>query len=161
MFFLAVAVLGLLTVGVGVTNLYEAPGDEFESNGEFGYQPFPGDDDADYNRNLGLILGAFGAGSIVVGLLALGSRLNPLRCGLLAGGVGLAIWGVIMGSQGSNDWLTIVTSGIALAVLLYSANFIDEGIGLPGGPAKSPPPSTGDSVSESGPPVDPPAMHGI
>jgi hypothetical protein len=65
-----------------------------------------------------------------VGLLGLSSRFNPLRAGLLAGGVGLVLAGVGVGSSGSDDWLVFLTSGLALLVLIGSAYWLDEGLPL-------------------------------
>jgi hypothetical protein len=126
-FFLAVAVLAVTVVVSGVTTLYDAPSEEA---GEFeGFEDVsPSGETADYNRNVGLILGLIGAGTIASGLLGLGSRFNPLRTGLLAGGVGLVLGGVGLGSTGSDDWLTFLTSSLALATLLGSSLWLDEGL---------------------------------
>ncbi len=124
LFFLAVAVVAVTVVVSGVTTLYEAP------SGDGGFV-FGGDQEsADYNRNLGLIFGLIGTATVAVGLLGLGSRFNPLRAGLLAGGVGLVLAGVGVGSSGSDDWLVFLTSGLALIVLIGSAYWLDEGLPL-------------------------------
>ena len=131
LFFLAVAVMGITTVAIGLTTVYEAP-----SGGEEAFEGFDGivfgvdQETADYNRNLGLIFGFIGTGAIAVGLLGLRSRFNPLRAGLLSGGVGLVLAGVGFGAGGSDDWLTFVTSGLALLTLLGSAAWLDEGLPL-------------------------------
>ena len=160
-FFLAVAALGITTVGVGVTNLYEAPSQE-EATFDDGFGDFDGvfvedEEQADYNRNVGLILGVIGAGVIALGLLALDARLNPLRSGLLAAGVGLILWGVGTGSNGSDDWLTVLTSGLGLAVLLACTGFLDNGLPreLFTGGARRPP-----SPPLSGPPAGPGGFGG-
>ena len=127
-FFLAVAVLAVTVVVTGVVTLYDAPSGD---TGAFqGFQGFEDDGTADYNRNVGLILGFIGAGTIVIGLLGLRSRLNPLRVGLLAGGVALVLGGVGVGSSGTDDWLIFLTSGLALAALIGSAPWLDEGLPL-------------------------------
>ena len=149
LFFLAVAIVAVTVVVSGVTTLYKAPSgdeggldefegfeiegfEEFEQLEEFGvFDGFEFEEDqesADYNRNLGLIFGLIGTATIAVGLLGLGSRFNPLRAGLLAGGVGLVLTGVGVGSSGSDDWLTFVTSGLALLTLLGSVAWLDEGL---------------------------------
>lgn len=131
LFFLAVAVIAITTVVIGVTTVYEAP-----SGGEEAFDGFEGfvferdEETADYNRNLGLVFGFIGIATIAVGLLGLGSRFNPLRTGLLGGGVGLVLAGVGIGAGGSDDWLTFVTSGLALLTLLMSAAWLDEGLPL-------------------------------
>ncbi len=131
LFFLAVAVTGITTVVIGVATIYEVP-----SGGEEAFEGFDGfvfeqdQETADYNRNLGLLFGFIGITTIAVGLLGLGSRFNPLRTGLLGGGVGLVLAGVGIGAGGSDDWLTFVTSGLALLTLLASAAWLDEGFPL-------------------------------
>lgn len=143
LFFLAVAVVGITVVVSGVTTLYDAP-----SGGDGGFESFNGfeedDDVADYNRNVGLIVGLIGSGAIVIGLLGLGSRHNPLRSGLLVGGVGLVMAGVGFGAGGSDDWLVFLTSGLALLALIVSGFWLDEGLpvrisaGAPPGDAGGP-----------------------
>ncbi len=169
LFFLAVAIVAVTVVVSVVTTLYEAPSgdeggfEEFEGFEGFGFER--DQESADYNRNLGLIFGLIGTATIAVGLLALGSRFNPLRAGLLAGGVGLVLTGVGVGSSGSDDWLIFLTSGLALLVLLGSAYWLDEGLqlemrtqgpasggggagGLPGGEAPGGDVSGGDPGGE-------------
>ncbi len=163
LFFLAVAAVAVTVVVSGVTTLYEAPsGDEGGFDG-FGFEE--DSESADYNRNIGLIFGLIGTATIAVGLLGLGSRFNPLRAGLLAGGVGLVLAGVGVGSSGSDDWLVFLTSGLALLVLIGSAYWLDEGLqlemrtqgpssggggagGLPGGGAPGGDVSAGDPGGE-------------
>ncbi len=135
LFFLAVAVVGVTTVVSGVTTLYDAPSsgeDEFgDVEGFDGFDAFgPDEDTANYNRNVGLIVGLIGVAVSTVGLLGLGARFNPLRSGLLAGGVGLVLVGVGIGSSGSDDWLTFLTSGLALLGLLVSGLWLDDGLPL-------------------------------
>ncbi len=133
-FFLAAASLAVTAVALGVTTLYEAPSADKIEFGEFeGFEAFVIEQDketADYNRNVGLILGFIGIGTIALGLLGLGSRSNPLRAGLLAGGVGLVFVGVAQGSGGSNDWLTFLTSGLAFLTLVACSPWLDEGLPL-------------------------------
>jgi len=132
LFFLAVAVLGITVVLSGVTTLYDAPAtDEQPADGFEGFNGFsfgPDEEKADYNRNVGLIVGLIGVAVSSGGLLGLGSRHNALRSGLLAGGVGLVLAGVIYGSDGSDDWLTFLTSGLGLLGLLVSALWLDDGL---------------------------------
>lgn len=131
-FFLAVAVLAITVVVTGVTTLYEAPSrDEGEFQQVEGFEGFTFQEDqerADYNRNIGLILGLIGTVTIGVGLLGLGSRFNPLRAGLLAGGVSLVMGGVGVGSSGSDDWLTFLTSGLAFLTLMGSSLWLEAGL---------------------------------
>jgi hypothetical protein len=145
LFFLSVATLAVTAVATGVTTLYEAPQQdlsEFESEfGEFDTFFAQSEEAADYDRNVGLILGLIGTGVIALALLALDSRLNPLRSGLLAGGVGLVMAGVGSGSSGSDDWLTFLESGLGLGVLLACTGYLDNGLPreLFGGRRRSPP----------------------
>ena len=136
-FFLAVAVIGVTAVVTGVSNLYEKPsGDEVQFEGLEGFEGFegilfgPDQETADYNRNQGMILGFIGIGIIAVGLLGLGSRFNPLRSGLLGGGAALVMAGVFIGSGGSNEWLTFLTSGLATLTLIACSPWLDDGFPL-------------------------------
>jgi hypothetical protein len=133
-FFLAVASTAITAVTIGVTTLYEAPsGDqsEFREFGAFDDVVFEQDEEtADYNRNLGLIFGFIGIGAIALGILGLGSRSNPLRAGMVAGGVGLVFGGVVAGSSGSDDWLTFLTSGLAFLALVACSPWLDDGLPL-------------------------------
>jgi len=134
LFFLAVASLAIAAAVTGVTTLYDPPAseqDEFRDvEGFDGFSFGPDEDKADYNRNVGLIVGLIGVAVSTVGLLGLGARFNPLRSGLLAGGVGLVLVGVGIGSSGSDDWLTFLTSGLALLGLLASGLWLDDGLPL-------------------------------
>lgn len=132
-FFLAVASMAVTAVTIGVTTLYEAPSGDEEFQEFEGFQGFVIEQDeetADYNRNVGLILSFIGMGAIALGLLGLGSRFNPLRAGLLAGGVSLAFAGIAVGSGGSNDWLTFLTSGLTLLVLVACSPWLEKGLPL-------------------------------
>jgi len=132
LFFLAVASLAIAAAVSGVTTLYDPPAseqDEFrDAGGINGFSFGPDEDKADYNRNVGLIVGLIGAAVSTGSLLGLGSRFNALRSGMLAGGVGLVLAGVGFGSSGSDDWLTFVTSGLGLLGLLASALWLDDGL---------------------------------
>jgi hypothetical protein len=143
-FFLAVAAMGLTAAVTGVTTLYDAPEEEEpqfdEQFNEFeGLEGFDGfntdvfaveesEEKRDYDRNVGLILGLLGTAAIAAAVLALGSRYNPLRAGLLAGGAGLVLWGVATGVEASDDWLVFVTSGLALVTLVVCSLWLDEGL---------------------------------
>lgn len=134
LFFLAVASLAIAAAVTGVTTLYDPPAseqDEFrDAEGFDGFSFGPDEDKADYNRNVGLIVGLIGVAVSTVGLLGLGARFNPLRSGMLAGGVGLVLVGVGFGSSRSDDWLTFLTSGLALLGLLVSGLWLDDGLPL-------------------------------
>ena len=154
-FFLAVASVGLATAILGVTTLYDAP-DQEEPQFDEEFQDFEFDfntdvftfeeseETRDYNRNVGLIFGFLGTAVIAASILALGSRQNPLRAGLLAGGVGLTLFGVATGSDASDDWLAFLISGLALFTLLVCSLWLDEGL----------PPEMLGRRGPSGPPPD-------
>ncbi|MEX0800169.1 MAG: hypothetical protein WD379_03010 [Dehalococcoidia bacterium] len=158
-FFLAVASMAIATVVTGVGTLYDPPEEEGpnfnEGFGEFDFDSdgfgLESEEKRDYDRNVGLTLGLLGTAVIAVSVLALGPRQNPLRAGLLAGGVGLVLWGVGTGIDASDDWLVFLTSGLALFTLLVCSLWLDEG--LPPqmlarrGPA-GPPPGAGSGPSQ-------------
>ncbi len=124
-FFLSIAALGIAAVTIGVTTIYESP-----SGGEdFGRFVFGEDSEtANYNRNIGLVFGFIGIGTIAAAILLLGTGLNALRSGLLAAAVILVFVGVGIASGGSNDWLTFVISGLAFLTLLACVPWLDRGM---------------------------------
>jgi hypothetical protein len=89
---------------------------------------------------------------------------------MLAGGVGLVITGVSVGSSGSDDWLTVVTSVLGLAVLVGCTPWIEDGLPpeffgggrviRPPTPPAPPPAAPPPAPPMSGPPPGPGGFGG-
>ncbi|MFQ5880636.1 MAG: hypothetical protein ACE5IZ_10760 [Dehalococcoidia bacterium] len=126
-FFLAVAAVTVAVVVIGVFNFYEPPGGEVFPDGE--------GEQADYNRNIGVILSLIGTATMAGAILGLGSRFNPLRAGLLVAGVGLLLTGVVIGANGSNDWLAFLMAALAFTTLVGSSPWLEEGLPVGGRPS--------------------------
>jgi hypothetical protein len=74
--------------------------------------------------------GAYGMAGLVlmaVGLFALSSIFNAVRCGLLAGGTILVLAASLDASSGDADWLGLVVSIIGLFVLAVGLCYLEEG----------------------------------
>ncbi len=111
---------------------------------------------ADYERDTGLVLSLVGTAVMAAAVLALGSRFNALRSGLLLGGLLLFITGVggpeaisfDSGDQERSDiWISFVVSCIAFVTVIGSCAWIDDGMPVRGrfhrgsaAPPSAPPP---------------------
>lgn len=126
-FFLAVAAVTVAVVVVGVFNFYEPPGEEAAGFEQFQFDGGT-DEQADYNRNIGVILSLIGTATMAGAILGLGSRFNPLRAGLLVAGVGLLLSGVVIGANGSDDWLAFLMAALGFATLVGSSPWLEEGL---------------------------------
>lgn len=127
LYFLAVTAALAVFVIAGISAVYKGPSDEFSSfSSEFGLLTNSGQ--ADYQRDLGVIFSLLGTLGMGIALLALHATLNPLRCGLLGGGLIVFLAGIAYGSSGSSDWLVPGWALIATAVLVYSAAYIADGL---------------------------------
>jgi hypothetical protein len=131
-YFLAVAVVAVFLVVTAVVSFYEAPsGDSVNPNdfvpGTFTVPLAAANDRDDYNRNVALILIAVSAGAFAASILAFGSRFNPLRAGLLLGGLVIYLFGIGFWTGASNQWSGFLMSLIAFAVLAGSFAFLEEG----------------------------------
>ncbi len=109
-------------------------------------------DNGDYERNIMIILGVIAAALFAAAVLSLGSRFNPLRAGLLGGGlivflVAMAYWG-----DASNDWLGFVVSLVAFIVLAAAFPFLENGLPMK---ERRPPPSAGAVSFTPGPSAEP------
>ena len=131
LYFIAILAATLSLVFTGVFMIYEPPGggDEFavQFEEEEGWDQSDSDQ-SDYQRNVGLILTLVGTTTMVAAVAGLGARANALRSGLLLAGVSVFGVGVGMGSSGANNWLVILTSGLAFAALAASLPALEDGL---------------------------------
>ena len=126
LYLIAILAATLSLVLTAVFSIYGPPGQGDEFAGEFEEEGGPGD--SDYERNIGLILTLIGTTAMATGLVGFGARANALRSGLLLAGVSLFSAGVAVGFSGSNNWLTILTSGLAFAALAASLPALEDGL---------------------------------
>ena len=126
LYLIAILAATLSLVLTGVFSIYEPPdgGDEFVQ----GYEVQEGPAQSDYGRNIGLILTLLGTTAMAAAIAGLGARANALRSGVLLAGVGVFGAGVGVGFAGSDNWLTILTSGLAFAVLAASLPALEDGL---------------------------------
>lgn len=93
------------------------------------------DERADYHRNVFLIVGLLGIASVVGGV-ALHSRMDALRLGLVGGGLGLIIYGVAQGGEDLDDMgaaSIFILAIIGIAALLASGYLWMGGKAAPAG----------------------------
>jgi hypothetical protein len=122
----------ILLVSFGVQTFYDGP-EEPTFPGQFGRPPTQEEqtrfeeerqayesERADYHRNVFIAAGVLGLACVVAGVV-ISSRLDAIRLGFVAGGVGLIIYGII---QGAEDFGEIgaapifVVAVIGMAILL-------------------------------------------
>ncbi len=132
-YFLAVAVVAVFLVVTAIASFYEAPSSDSVNPNDFVPGTFTtplaaANDHDDYNRNVTLILIAVSAGAFAASILAFGSRFNPLRAGLLLGGLLIYLFGIGFWTGASNQWTGFLMSLIAFAVLAGSFAFLEEGL---------------------------------
>jgi len=114
---------------------------------------FSGDaDNGDYERNIMIILAVIAAALFAAAVLGLGRRFNPLRAGLLGGGLVVFLMAMIYWSGASNDWLGFPASVVAFVVLAAVFPFLEDGLPLED---RRPPPSAGAISFTPGPTADP------
>lgn len=142
-YFLAIGVTCLFVVITAVTAFYDPPAgeNEFPGNGNpfFPDESFEVDNDREnYNRNVSLIFVATGAVAYVVAIFGLGARFNPLRAGLMLGGLLLFLTGMGFWTDSTNEWLGSLSATVILLVLL--AGYLSLEDGFPLRPTGRPPP---------------------
>jgi hypothetical protein len=124
MYFLAMAVVTLLVIVSAITAFYDGPDDSQSPDADFGIEDtlIPANEaQADYNRNVSLILQVTSAGLFATAVLGLGSRFNPLRGALVLGGLAVYLAGVGFWAESSDQWL---------GFLMTLGNFLILGIGF-------------------------------
>ena len=126
LYLLAIFTAALSLALTGVFSIYEPP----DGGGEFArqFEEETGSDRSDYGRNIGLILTFIGTTTMATAVAGLGARANALRSGLLLAGVIVFSVGVGMGFSGSDNWLVILTSGLAFAALATGLPALEDGL---------------------------------
>jgi hypothetical protein len=159
-YFLALAAVVFFTVLTAIIGFYDPPdGDSIDFSPGFedtggGFQE-SNDDRADYARNVSLILTAVSAAVFAVAVLGLGSRFNPLRAGLLLGGLVMFLVGMGFWAAASDKWIGFLMSLVNLGVLGACALYLEEG--LPMTPREPPRRLEPSDIIAPAPPAPPPA----
>jgi hypothetical protein len=157
-YFLAVAAAAIFVAISAVVGFYDPPqGDTivpsgFEQSSTSTLQQQE-EEQHDYNRNVSLILAAVSAAVFAAAILGLGSRFNPLRAGLILGG--LIIFLIAMGfwASSSDKWIGFLMTLVNMGALIGSYIGLEEG--LPIGPRE--PPRRLQPADIAPPPPIPPA----
>jgi hypothetical protein len=111
-------------------------------------------DDGDYERNIMIILAVIASALFAAAVLGLGGRFNPLRAGLLGGGLVVFLTAMAFWGAASNDWLGLPVSLVAFVVLAAVFPFLEDGLPME---ERRQPPSAGAISFTPGPSADPPA----
>ena len=109
-------------------------------------------DDGDYERNIMIILAVIASALFAAAVLGLGRRFNPLRAGLLGGGLIVFLTAMFYWGDASNDWLGFAVSLVAFVVLAGGFPFLEDGLPIK---ERQPPPAAGAISFTPGPPADP------
>lgn len=92
-------------------------------------------DREDYNRNVSLIFVVAAAAAFAVAIFGLGACFNPLRAGLMLGGLLLFLTGMGFWADSTNEWLGFVSSTGVLVLLVAGLPSLDDGFPLRAGVA--------------------------
>jgi hypothetical protein len=179
LYFLALAAVVFFTALTAIIGFYDPPSGNsidiapgFEETGGTDLQEGQ-DDQADYSRNVSLILAAASAAVFAVAVLGLGARFNPLRAGLLLGGLIIFLTAMGFWSSSSDKWIGFLMSLINLAVLGGCALYLEDGLPMTprepprrleaadiASPVAAPPPPADFEPSAPVPPAAPPPPAG-
>jgi hypothetical protein len=160
-YFLTLAVVTLMVVVSAIVAFYDEPSAGTVDEFGFGFEEGIGDDSQEnYRRNVSLILTITSAGLFATSILGLGSRFNPLRSGLLLGGLLVYLTGVGFWASSSDQWIGFVMTALNFAVLGGGFLYLEEGLPLgPTGSVRrleiSP---SGSLDTAASPPVPPPPV---
>ncbi len=129
----AIAVLMVLTVVFAIRAAYEPPEEPRYGDPARAYKTAPAqyeEDRQDYRRNVFLIAGLVGLGSMAAGV-ALAKRLDALRLGLILGGVATFIYSFSQAGEDIDDIGTTAILPVAavglVALLLLGYRRLAEG----------------------------------
>src|SRR6266542_3562832 len=128
-YFLAVAAAAIFVAITAVVGFYDPPAGDTALPSGFQESSLASDSQQereDYNRNVTLILSAISAAVFAGSILGLGSRFNPLRAGLILGG--LIIFLVSMGfwASSSDKWIGFLMTLVNLGALIGSYVGLEE-----------------------------------
>ena len=137
LYLLSAAVLTVAVILTAVFAFYDppeggtgqSPGFEQDGPDEFGTAD---DSQGNYRRNVSLILMVTSAGVFATSILGLGSRFNPLRSGLLLGGLAMYLTGVGFWTDSTDQWIGFVLTLLAFGALVGSYPWLEEGLPLSG-----------------------------
>ena len=172
-YFLAVAAAAIFVAITAVVGFYDPPAGDTAFPSGFEESSIASDSQQereDYNRNVTLILSAISAAVFAAAILGLGSRFNPLRAGLILGG--LIIFLVAMGfwASSSDKWIGFLMTLVNLGALIGSSIGLEEGLpmrpreparrlqpaDIAPSPASPPPPADFEPASPPAQPAEPP-----
>jgi len=161
-YFLAVAAAAIFVAITAVVGFYDPPAGDTAFPSGFEESSIASDSQQereDYNRNVTLILSAISAAVFAAAILGLGSRFNPLRAGLILGG--LIIFLVAMGfwASSSDKWIGFLMTLVNLGALIGSSIGLEEGLPMrprEPAPASPPPPADFEPASPPAQPAEPP-----
>jgi hypothetical protein len=160
-YFLATAVVTLMVVVSAIVAFYDEPNEGTVDEFGFGFQETTSDNSQEnYRRNVSLILSITSAGIFATSILGLGSRFNPLRAGLLLGGLLVYLTAIGFWASSTDQWIGFVMTALNFAVLAGGFLYLEEGIPLgPSTPVRRldiPPGGASSQPSGAPPPVPPP-----
>jgi hypothetical protein len=152
MYFLAVGFACLFVVIAGVYTFYDSPGAGSDLQAVPIETVWPGYEGAasGYNRNVAMILNVAAAGLFTTAVLGLGARFNPLRAGLMLGGLLLFVLGFRFWLESTGRWAGFVTSALVLVALTAAYPWLEEGL-----PAKAGRPRAAGPAQPPGQPAPP------
>src|SRR5207247_2587021 len=169
-YFLAVAAAAIFVAITAVVGFYDAPQGDTALPAGFEQTLQQEEEQHDYNRNVSLIFAAISAAVFAAAILGLGSRFNPLRAGLILGG--LIIFLVAMGfwASSSDKWIGFLMTLVNLGGLIGSSIGLEEGLpmrpreparrlqpaDIAPSPASPPPPADFEPASPPAQPAEPP-----
>ncbi len=157
-YLLAAAVVSVMVVVTAIVSFYEPPAEEQIGfpQGRVVVADRGSAAREDYNRNVTLILTTTSAGVFAVAILGLGSRFNPLRAGLVLGGLGMYLAGISFWASSSDQWIGFILTLIVFGVLALGFPWLEEGLPIGGVlRARVPPPPPARPPLDEEPPHPP------
>jgi len=126
-YFLAVAAVAIFVAITAVRGFYSPPEGDTALPSGFNQTLQQEEKQHDYNRNVMLILTAISAAVFAAAILGLGSRFNPLRAGLLLGGLIIFLVAMALWASSSDKWIGFLMTLVNLGALIGSYIGLEEG----------------------------------